>query len=74
MYSCDTTTTPVLTAEHSVKFSPSNTVQSDGGALGEDGGAKPGRHRFVGGHLVGGDGRPRQGLQGRQNQTKHPGI
>lgn len=43
-----------------MKFSSSNAVQADGGALGESGGAKPCRHCFVGGHLVGGDGWPLQ--------------
>lgn len=52
-------TSPVLTAEHSVEFPPPHAVQSDGGALGENGGTKPGRYSFVGGHLVGGDGRSR---------------
>ena len=47
----------------------SEAVQSDGGALGEGGGAEPGRHGSVGGHLVGGDGRPRQGLQRGQEET-----
>lgn len=63
------TTTPVLTTEHSVELTPSNAVQSDGGALGEGGGAKPGWHCSVGGHLVGGDGRPRQRLQRGQEET-----
>lgn len=55
-----------------MELTASNTVQSDGSALGEGGGAKPGRHCSVGGNLVGGDGRPRQGLQRRDK--KHPGF
>lgn len=63
------TTILALTAKHSVKLAPSDTIQSDRGALGERGGAKPGRHCPVGGDLVGGDGWARQGLQGGQEKT-----
>ena len=50
----------------------SEAVQSDGGALGEGGGAEPGRHGSVGGHLVGRNWRPRQGLQGGRERGERP--
>lgn len=60
-----------------MELTPPYAVQSDGGALREGGGSKPGRHGSVRGDLVGGDGRPRQELQrrgGKKNKNKHPGI
>lgn len=60
-----------------MELTPPYAVQSDGGALREGGGSKPGRHGSVGGDLVGGDGRPRQELQrqgGEKTKINTPGF
>lgn len=53
-----------------MELAAAHAVQADGGALGEGGGPEAGRHGSVGGHLVGGDGRPRQRLGRRGRDQK----
>ena len=53
-----------------MQLASSQAVQSDWGALGEGGGAEPGRHGPVGGNLVGGDWGPGQGLGGGGRQCE----